>query len=182
VVKPHRSKLFYIPQRPYMTLGTLRDQVTYPDTVEDQRRKGHTDAELAEFLNKVSGSCPLPPPSPSSLSQLILTSSRFPQCTLGASVLSVGERGWLGSCAGVCVWVCVGVCGCVGGVSTSVDKHCRVQTLLCSQDWMDVLSGGEKQRMAVSERIGIISSTLVPHGGKKTWSGISTVCACVNMI
>ena len=63
VVKPHRSKLFYIPQRPYMTLGTLRDQVIYPDTVEDQQRKGHTDTELAEFLNKVGDSHHLPHPS-----------------------------------------------------------------------------------------------------------------------
>ena len=57
MVKPHRSKLFYIPQRPYMTLGTLRDQVIYPDTSEDQQRKGHTDRELADFLNNVGTLC-----------------------------------------------------------------------------------------------------------------------------
>ena len=52
-MKPHRNKLFYIPQRPYMTLGTLRDQVIYPDTRADQRQKGINDDALADFLAKV---------------------------------------------------------------------------------------------------------------------------------
>lgn len=105
MVKPHRSKLFYIPQRPYMTLGTLRDQVIYPDTSEDQQRKGHTDRELAEFLNNV-GTCVV-------AWEVYMVSHRgtpfsFPSppphtCThIGTVVLLVGEGGRLGCCAGVC--------------------------------------------------------------------------------
>ena len=53
MVKPKAGKLFYVPQRPYMTLGTLRDQVIYPDSKEGQQEKGISDGQLAELLEKV---------------------------------------------------------------------------------------------------------------------------------
>nr|CAD7412106.1 unnamed protein product [Timema cristinae] len=87
LTKPPRGKLFYIPQRPYMTLGTLRDQVIYPHTREEMTRRGRTDAELTQHLDRVK------------LSYL----------------LSARENGWD-----------------------------------AVEDWIDVLSGGEKQRIAVS--------------------------------
>ncbi|XP_023244980.1 ATP-binding cassette sub-family D member 3 isoform X2 [Copidosoma floridanum] len=94
MTKPPRGKLFYIPQRPYMTLGTLRDQVIYPHTRAEMLRRGNANDEvLQKYLDLVQ------------LGHLLERETQ-----------SVSEgQGW--------------------------------DTVA---DWMDVLSGGEKQRIAMA--------------------------------
>ncbi|ORY36423.1 hypothetical protein BCR33DRAFT_683445 [Rhizoclosmatium globosum] len=53
VHKPNRKKIFYIPQRPYLSVGTLRDQIIYPDTHADMKKRNVTDADLLQLLSKV---------------------------------------------------------------------------------------------------------------------------------
>lgn len=50
------ESLMYISQRVYLVTGTLRDQIIYPETVADMKRKGITDSDLAKILEQ----CHLP--------------------------------------------------------------------------------------------------------------------------
>ncbi|KAJ2707655.1 ATP-binding cassette long-chain fatty acid transporter pxa2 [Coemansia sp. IMI 203386] len=51
--KPSMSQIFYIPQRPYLPIGTLRDQLIYPDSAAEMKAKGITDADLLNILDVV---------------------------------------------------------------------------------------------------------------------------------
>ncbi len=49
LTKPAHDKLFYIPQKPYMCVGTLRDQITYPLSIKTSEQ----DAQLNQLMELV---------------------------------------------------------------------------------------------------------------------------------
>ncbi|KAI8336782.1 ABC transporter transmembrane region 2-domain-containing protein [Chlamydoabsidia padenii] len=51
--KPQDKEIYYIPQRPYLSLGSLREQIIYPHTSEDMAKAGRTDEELMDILKVV---------------------------------------------------------------------------------------------------------------------------------
>ncbi|KAI1471514.1 ABC transporter transmembrane region 2-domain-containing protein [Daldinia caldariorum] len=54
VYKPPFTDIFYIPQRPYLSRGSLRQQITYPDSLRSVRARGVTDAQLLDILKILS--------------------------------------------------------------------------------------------------------------------------------
>ncbi|KAH8811590.1 ATP-binding cassette sub-family D protein-like protein member 1 [Xylogone sp. PMI_703] len=50
VRKPPLSQVFYVPQRPYLSAGSLREQIIYPDSLRIMRSKGITDDDLLDIL------------------------------------------------------------------------------------------------------------------------------------
>ena len=53
VHRPKEESIFYIPQRPYLPTGTLRDQIIYPHNKMQMRKKRVTDTKLKQLLETV---------------------------------------------------------------------------------------------------------------------------------
>lgn len=50
VKKPNYRNIFYIPQRPYLPNGSLRDQIIYPHSYQEFKSLNRKDEELLEFM------------------------------------------------------------------------------------------------------------------------------------
>lgn len=50
VRRPGRGEIFFLPQRPYLTLGSLRQQIIYPHSYPQFKSSGATDEDLMRIL------------------------------------------------------------------------------------------------------------------------------------
>ncbi|KAI9219860.1 ABC transporter transmembrane region 2-domain-containing protein [Blastocladiella britannica] len=80
VTKPTAEGLFYVPQKPYLALGTLRDQVIYPHTRSQALARGFDDTKILGLLETVR------------LSYLVQREGGFDAVHDWASALSGGEK------------------------------------------------------------------------------------------
>ena len=53
VEKPAYEEIFYVPQRPYLSRGSLRQQIIYPDDTERMCAKGISDRDIDRLLSLV---------------------------------------------------------------------------------------------------------------------------------
>lgn len=53
LTKPRKEHILFVPQKPYLVLGTLRDQIIYPHSKADMERLGVKDEDLARLLEIV---------------------------------------------------------------------------------------------------------------------------------
>lgn len=51
--KPDFEEMIYVPQKPYLTLGTLRDQIIYPHSHKQMKNDNITDEDLMKILELV---------------------------------------------------------------------------------------------------------------------------------
>ncbi len=126
LTKPAKNKLFYVPQRPYLALGTLRDQVTYPHSKEQFIAGGGTDADLLEYLRQVQ------------LDYLVQREGGW-DAVQGTALHHTHTATFTATHTNHAtlldhVWP---------RIHTFTHSHIRT-------DWADVLSGGEKQRVAMA--------------------------------
>lgn len=80
VTRPGSSNLYYVPQKPYLALGTLRDQVIYPDTFEELQKKGKSDKDLMQLMTLVE------------LENIVTREGGWDKVADWADVLSGGEK------------------------------------------------------------------------------------------
>eukprot|EP00340_Litonotus_pictus_P001906 CAMPEP_0170520864 /NCGR_PEP_ID=MMETSP0209-20121228/6197_1 /TAXON_ID=665100 ORGANISM="Litonotus pictus, Strain P1" /NCGR_SAMPLE_ID=MMETSP0209 /ASSEMBLY_ACC=CAM_ASM_000301 /LENGTH=426 /DNA_ID=CAMNT_0010807437 /DNA_START=764 /DNA_END=2044 /DNA_ORIENTATION=- len=53
ITKPHFAQIFYVPQKPYLPKGNLRDQIIYPLSYEEFKKRGESDEYLERLMESV---------------------------------------------------------------------------------------------------------------------------------